>query len=179
MNESPRSVKDLILQNEALAEDNDTLYKTNEQLILEIRELKDQLDQQQHNVELNNSELYKIDEKYYSLEELRAFITNCDKLARKTERQNRFIKALKINNSQLSVERNQLQNELDHIKSMSMFEFGNKYASDESLEADGRAFAKSLLGKPMTKTDIEEETFIAEGEAEYERTWNIADGDDF
>ena len=176
---SPRSVKDLILQNEALAEDNDTLYKTNEQLILEIRELKDQLDQQQHNVELNNSELYKIDEEYYSLEELRAFITNCDKLARKTERQNRFIKALKINNSQLSVERNQLQNELDHIKSMSMFEFGNKYASDESLEADGRAFAKSLLGKPMTKTDIEEETFIAEGEAEYERTWNIADGDDF
>ena len=179
MNESPRSVKDLILQNEALAEDNDTLYKTNEQLILEIRELKDQLDQQQHNVELNNSELYKIDGEYYSLEELRAFITNCDKLARKTERQNRFIKALKINNSQLSVERNQLQNELDHIKSMSMFEFGNKYASDESLEADGRAFAKSLLGKPMTKTDIEEETFIAEGEAEYERTWNIADGDDF
>lgn len=145
MNESPRSVKDLILQNEALAEDNDTLYKTNEQLILEIRELKDQLDQQ-HNVELNNSELYKIDGEYYSLEELRAFITNCDKLARKTERQNRFIKALKINNSQLSVERNNLQNELDKIKSMSMFEFGNKYASDESLEADDKAFAKSLLG---------------------------------
>ena len=146
MNESPRSVKDLILQNEALAEDNDTLYKTNEQLILEIRELKDQLDQQQHNVELNNSELYKIDGEYYSLEELRAFITNCDKLARKTERQNRFIKALKINNSQLSVERNNLQNELDKIKSMSMFEFGNKYASDKSLEADDKAFAKSLLG---------------------------------
>ena len=40
MNESPRSVKDLILQNEALAEDNDTLYKTNEELILEIRRLK-------------------------------------------------------------------------------------------------------------------------------------------
>ena len=31
MNESPKSVKDLILQNEALAEDNDTLYKTNEE----------------------------------------------------------------------------------------------------------------------------------------------------
>lgn len=173
MNESPRSVKDLILQNEALAEDNDTLYKTNEELILEIRELKDQVDQLQQ-----EDKLYKIDEEYYSLEELRAFITNCNELARKTERQTRFIKALKLNNSQLTVERNQLQNELDHIKSMSMFEFGNKYASDESLEADGRAFAKSLLDKP-TKTDIEEETFIAEGEAEYERTWNIAGGDDF
>ena len=177
MNESPRSVKDLILQNEALAEDNDTLYKTNEELILEIRELKDQLDQQQK--ELNNSELYKIDDKYYSLEELRAFITNCDELARQTERQSRFIKALKLNNSQLTVERNELQKGLNHIKSMSMFEFGNKYASDESLEADGRAFARSLLGKPMPKADIEEENFIAEGEAEYERTWNIADGDDF
>lgn len=177
MNESPRSVKDLILQNEALAEDNDTLYKTNEELILEIRELKDQLDQQQHNVELNNSELYKIDGEYYSLEELRAFITNCDKLARKTERQNKFIKALKINNSQLSVERNNLQNELDKIKSMSMFEFGNKYASDESLEADGRAFARSLLGKPMTKADIEEEEFIANGEAHYEQFAFL--GDDF
>lgn len=177
MNESPRSVKDLILQNETLAEDNDTLYKTNEQLILEIRELKDQLDQQQHNVELNNSELYKIDGEYYSLEELRAFITNCDKLARKTERQNRFIKALKINNSQLSVERNNLQNELDEIKSMSMFEFGNKYASDKSLEEDGRAFARSLLGKPMTKADIEEEEFIANGEAHYEKFAFL--GDDF
>lgn len=177
MNESPRSVKDLILQNEALAEDNDTLYKTNEELILEIRELKDQLDQQQK--ELNNSELYKIDDEYYSLEELHAFITNCDELARQTERQSRFIKALKLNNSQLTVERNELQKELNHIKSMSMFEFGNKYASDESLEADGRAFARSLLGKPMTKADIGEENFIAEGEAEYERTWNVADGDDF
>ena len=178
MNESPRGVKDLILQNEALAEDNDTLYKTNEELILKIRELKDQLDQQ-HNVELNNSELYKIDGEYYSLEELRAFIINCDELARQTERQSRFIKALKLNNSQLTVERNELQKELNHIKSMSIFEFGNKYASDESLEADGKAFARSLLGKPMTKADIEEENFIAEGEAEYERTWNIADGDDF
>ena len=45
MNESPKSVKDLILQNEALAEDNDTLYKTNEELILEIRRLKQDLDE--------------------------------------------------------------------------------------------------------------------------------------
>ena len=98
------------------------------------------------NRELNDFILYEIDGEYYSLEEIRAFITTCNELARKTERQTRFIKALKLNNSKLTVERNQLQNELDHIKSMSMFEFGNQYASDESLEADGKAFAKSLLG---------------------------------
>ena len=40
----------------------------------------------------------------------------------------------------------ELAEELTTIKSMSMFEFGNTYCSDESLEADGRAFAKSLLG---------------------------------
>ena len=98
------------------------------------------------NRELNDFTLYEIDGEYYSLEEIRAFITTSNELARKTERQTRFIKALKLNNSKLTVERNQLQNELDHIKSMSMFEFGNQYASDESLEADGKAFAKSLLG---------------------------------
>lgn len=40
-----------------------------------------------------------------------------------------------------------LEEELEEIKSMSMFEFGNKYCSNESLEADGHAFAKSLLGR--------------------------------
>ena len=54
--------------------------------------------------------------------------------------------ALFLNNRALTEERNRLQAELDRIKSMSMFEFGNTYASDESLEADGRAFAKALLG---------------------------------
>ena len=129
------------------------------------------------NRKLNDFTLYEIDGEYYSLEEIRAFITTSNELTRKTERQTRFIKALKLNNSKLTVERNQLQNELDHIKSMSMFEFGNKYASDESLEADGRAFARSLLGKPMTKADIEEEKMIADGEAHYERFAFL--GDDF
>ena len=129
------------------------------------------------NRELNDFTLYEIDGEYYSLEELRAFITTSNELTRKTERQTRFIKALKLNNSKLTVERNQLQTELDHIKSMSMFEFGNQYASDESLEADGRAFARSLLGKPMTKADIEEEKMIADGEAHYERFAFL--GDDF
>lgn len=58
----------------------------------------------------------------------------------------RQVNALKLNNRALTKERNELQTELDRVKSMSMFEFGNTYASDESLEADGRAFAKALLG---------------------------------
>ena len=44
--------------------------------------------------------------------------------------------------------------ELKDIKSMSMFEFGNTYCSTESLEADGHAFARSLLGKPMTDEEL-------------------------
>lgn len=93
---------------------------------------------------LKNNELYEIDGELYSLEELRAFITNCDELARKTERQTRFIRALKLNNGALTIERNRLQTELDQIKSLSMFEFGNRFCSKESLEADGHAFARSL-----------------------------------
>ena len=90
-----------------------------------------------------------------------------ESLRAENKRLNRFIKALKLNNSALTLERNQLVDELDSIKSMSMFEFGNRYCSSESLEADGHAFARSLLGKPMTESDIAEEKFITEGEAHY------------
>jgi hypothetical protein len=87
----------------------------------------------------------------------------------------RCVKALKLNNAKITLERNKALDELHEIKQLSMFEFGNLYCSSESLEADGHAFARALLGKPMT-----EEEFIANGEAEYERTWNLAcDGDDY
>ena len=66
------------------------------------------------------------------------------------EKRNDFLErkcnALMLNNRALTEERNRLQAELDRVKSMSMFEFGNKYATSESLEAEGRAFAKALLG---------------------------------
>ena len=90
-----------------------------------------------------------------------------ESLRAENKRLNRFIKALKLNNSALTLERNQLVDELDSIKSMSMFEFGNRYCSSESLEADSHAIARSLLGKPMTESDIAEEKFITEGEAHY------------
>ena len=40
-----------------------------------------------------------------------------------------------------------LEEELEDIKSLSMFEFGNKYCSSESLEEAGHALAESLLGR--------------------------------
>jgi len=69
-----------------------------------------------------------------------------EKLEAKTERQRRMINGLRINNSSLTLERNKLIAELQEIKGMSMFEFGNTYCSSESLEADGHEFARALLG---------------------------------
>ena len=65
-------------------------------------------------------------------------------LQTKIEQKERIIKGVKLNNSKLTIERNQLLSELDRIKSMSMFEFGNTFCSNESLEDDGHAFARSL-----------------------------------
>ena len=58
----------------------------------------------------------------------------------------RCVKALKLNNARIILERNTALDELQHIKQMSMFEFGNTYCSSESLEEAGHAFAKALLG---------------------------------
>ena len=58
----------------------------------------------------------------------------------------RCVRALKLNNAKLTDERNQYLDELTAIKGMSMFEFGNKYGTEESLSEDGRAFARALLG---------------------------------
>ena len=54
---------------------------------------------------------------------------------------------VKLNNSKLTIERNKLLNELDRIKSMNMFEFGNKYCSTEDLKEAGHQFARDLLGR--------------------------------
>ena len=61
---------------------------------------------------------------------------------------------LETKTKDLELQNDFLQKELHDIKSMSMFEFGNIYCSSESLEADGHAFARNLLGKPMTDEDI-------------------------
>ena len=76
-----------------------------------------------------------------------------EQLRARNEFLQRMVNGLKLNLHQCKVEsdklceRNmELSKELQDIKQMSMFEFGNTYCSNESLEADGHAFAKSLLG---------------------------------
>lgn len=110
-----------------------------------------------------DNDLIKIDGEYYSHNEIVAIIESNNELARKNERQSNFIRALKLQNEELTVERNALLDELTTIKNMSMFEFGNTHCSTESLEADGKAFARSLLGKPITH----EEEVIYEAENAY------------
>ena len=58
----------------------------------------------------------------------------------------RMVKALKLNNAALTVERNKLCDEINRITSMGMFEFASNYCDDGSLEESGRQFARELLG---------------------------------
>ena len=78
--------------------------------------------------------------------EIKNLIIENEALKARNEFLERCVRGLKLHNHELTEERNKLCNELNTIKSMSMFEFGNTYASSESLEADGHAFAKALLG---------------------------------
>ena len=79
-------------------------------------------------------------------EELTNFIGEIEDLEYEVSRLTRMKKGALINNSALTRERNALLDELTRIKRMSMFEFGNTYCSVEQQEADGKAFARSLLG---------------------------------
>ena len=103
-------------------------------------------------------------------------------LENEVNRKERMVNGLRVNLQATTAERNRLcdkcnaqSKELQNIKQLSMFEFGNLYCSNESLEADGHAFARSLLGKPATPADIAEETAIANGEKHYA----IFNGDDY
>lgn len=58
----------------------------------------------------------------------------------------RCVEALKLNNAKITIERNEALDKLHAIQQMSMFEFGSKYCNDEQNAADGRAFARALLG---------------------------------
>ena len=75
-------------------------------------------------------------------------------------RQNKRIRNLKLENETLRDENEtldetnellikevqELKAELNRIKQMSMFEFGNTYCSDADLEDAGHALARELLG---------------------------------
>ena len=87
--------------------------------------------------------------------DIKDVIIENESLKARNEFLERMVKGLKLNLHQCKVEcdklceRNmELSRELQTIKQMSMFEFGNTYCSSESLEADGHAFARSLgVGK--------------------------------
>ena len=104
----------------------------------------------------------------------------CNKIA-ELEEENKSIKlendflqrqnnALKLRCSNYAIENRELTDEINDLR------FTHKYLTSEEA---GKQFARELLGKPMTPTDIAEDEAIANGEAHYEATWNIACGDDF
>ena len=85
--------------------------------------------------------------------EIKNLIIENESLKARNEFLEQMVNGLKLNLHQCTVECDklcehimELSKELQDIKQMSMFEFGNTYCSNESLEADGHAFAKSLLG---------------------------------
>ena len=78
--------------------------------------------------------------------DIKDVIIENESLKARNEFLERAVKALKLNNTRITLERNAALDELQHIKQMSMFEFGNTYCSSESLESDGHAFARALLG---------------------------------
>lgn len=87
------------------------------------------------------------------LEELDALTEQKEALEARNLFLKQCVEGLKLNLSKTTLERNELctrvnklSKELQDIKQMSMFEFGNRYCTSESLEADGHAFAKALLG---------------------------------
>ena len=124
-----------------------------------------------------------------------------EELKARNEFLERCVEALKLNLSAVTLERNKLvdkvhfldqkcnayHKEVLEITHMGMWDFADKYCSDSQVEADARLFAKELLHSRVTgeyknnelAARIAEEEFINQGEAHYERTWNINCGDDF
>ena len=99
-----------------------------------------------------------------------------NELLLENQRLNRMKRGLMLNNSRLTTERNDLQAEVDRLNSklnnVTLWDL-----SPEAQEEAGHMLARDLLGKPMSKVDIEEEKMIADGEAHYERFAFL--GDDF
>jgi len=75
--------------------------------------------------------------------------------------------ACKMRCSKYCLENQKLRDEIADMK------FTQKMLNSEEA---GRAFARELLGKPMTEADLAEETFIANGEKHY---YAQPIGDDF
>ena len=128
MNESPvRTLKDVLLENEALHEDNETLFKTDEDLILEISNLREELDQVK-NENIRQKRMIN---------------------ALKIRQSEKAIESKKMSDEILRLSR-----ELQTIKNMGVWEFANTYCSDEENAEAGSALARSLLGHRMTHEEM-------------------------
>ena len=102
-------------------------------------------------IEIDENTLVLINGVTYSLNELNGLITSCAELAkdndflqRKLEQKERMLKGVKLNNSSLTLERNNAIDELNRIKALGMYEFASKYCSSDELEEAGHALARSL-----------------------------------
>ena len=78
--------------------------------------------------------------------------------------------ACKLRCSKLTIQVRDLESEIKDMK------FTRKYLTSEDA---GRAFARELLGKPMTEADLAEEKAIVEGEQAYYEMGTALYGDDF
>lgn len=116
---------------------------------------------------MKNTENIRIDE---LLTELQGLREAKDSLERDNDFLQRQNSALRFRCATYSRKNMELEAEIRDMK------FTRDYLTSEDA---GKAFARELLGKPMTPEDLAEERAIAEGEAHYERTWNINCGDDF
>lgn len=109
----------------------------------------------------------KLDEVLNELYELREENTSLKIDNDFLQRQN---SACKMRCSKLTLQVRNLESEIKDMK------FTRKYLTSEDA---GRAFARELLGKPMTEADIAEEKAIVEGEQAYYEIGTALYGDDF
>lgn len=99
---------------------------------------------------MKNTENIRIDEVleelYHLREENQDLKMDNDFLQRKLTQKERILQGVKLNNSSLTLERNNAIDELNRIKALGMYEFANKYCTSKELEEAGHALARSLLG---------------------------------
>ena len=95
-------------------------------------------------LEAKNNKLILENKEYHEM--LKSEMDKNQDLTNQLDLQVRFKMGLKFSNRRLTQQRNELQEELDTIKSMGMFEFGNTYCNDAQLEEAGHQLARSLLG---------------------------------
>ena len=103
-------------------------------------------------------------------EGLKAHIQFLEQSLLDLEADNKFLKrqnnALKIRCSDYCLKNQKLEDEIADMR------FTRKYLTSEEA---GKAFARELLGKPMSESDIAEEKAIADGENHYA----LFNGDDY